>query len=126
MIFDIYGKQVGGKLVVELPYHEFNWTDKIALRRVIIDWKTREKTFAVIKSNLVDLGPANPKQQLLAFSKPAATTITDIDIPDPEFYRVQIQQSFLLLPWFTIWAWSVRDKPCDFVTFNRLHHDSDF
>ena len=57
MIFDIYGKQVGGKLVVELPYHEFKWTDQIALRRVIIDWKTREKTFAVIKSNLVDLGP---------------------------------------------------------------------
>ena len=92
MIFDIFGKQVGGKLVVELPYHEFKWTDQIALRRVIIDWKTREKTFAVIKSNLVDLGPANPKQQLLAFSKPAATTITDIDIPDPEFYRIQIQQ----------------------------------
>ena len=92
MIFDIFGKQVGGKLVVELPYHEFKWADRIALRRVIIDWKTREKTFAVIKSNLVDLGPANPKQQLLAFSKPAATTITDIDIPDPEFYRVQIQQ----------------------------------
>ena len=92
MIFDIYGKQVGGKLVVELPYHKFQWTDQIALRRVIIDWKTREKTFGIIKSDLVDLGPENPKQQLLAFSKPAATTITDIDIPDPEFYRVQIQQ----------------------------------
>ena len=46
----------------------------------------------MIKSNLVDLGPANPKQQLLAFSKPTSTTITDIDIPDPEFYRVQILQ----------------------------------
>ena len=62
MTFDIYGKQVGGKLVVELPYHEFIWTDQIALRKVIIDWKTRDKTFAVIKSNLVDLGPENPKQ----------------------------------------------------------------
>ena len=92
MIFDIYGKQVENKIVFDLPYHNFKWTDRIALRRVIIDWKSREKTFAVIKSNLVDLGPENPKQQLLAFSKPAATTITDIDIPDPEFYRVQIQQ----------------------------------
>ena len=92
MIFDIYGKQVGGKLVVDLPYHEFKWTDQISLRKVIIDWKIREKTFAVIKSSLVDLGPENPKQQLLAFSKPATTTITDIDVPDPEFYRVQIQQ----------------------------------
>ena len=40
----------------------------------------------------MDLGPANPKQQLLAFSKPAAITITDIVISDPEFYLVQIQQ----------------------------------
>ena len=92
MIFDIYGKQVENKIVFDLPYHNFKWTDRIALRRVIIDWKSREKTFAVIKSNLVDLGPENPKQQLLAFSKPAATTITDIDIPDPDFYRVQVQQ----------------------------------
>ena len=92
MIFDIYGKQIDGKLVIPLPYHDFKWTDKIALRRVIIDWKTKEKAFAVIKSTLVDLGPNNPKQQLLAFSKPASTTITDIDIPDPEFYRVQIRQ----------------------------------
>ena len=92
MIFDIYGKQVDGKLQIELPYHDFKWTDKIALRKVIIDWRTKEKVFGVIKSTLVDLGPANPKQQMLAFSKPATTTITDIDIPDPEFYRVQILQ----------------------------------
>ena len=92
MIFDIYGKVIENKVVFDLPYHNFKWTDRIALRRVIIDWKTREKTFAVIKSSLVDLGPENPKQQLLAFSKPATTTITDIDIPDPEFYRIQIQQ----------------------------------
>ena len=92
MIFDLYGKQVDGKLQIELPYHDFKWTDKIALRKVIIDWRTKEKVFGVIKSTLVDLGPANPKQQLLAFSKPATTTITDIDIPDPEFYRVQILQ----------------------------------
>ena len=92
MIFDIYGKQVDGKLQIELPYHEFKWNDKIALRKVIIDWRTKEKVFGVIKSSLVDLGPTNPKQQLLSFSKPASTTITDIDIPDLEFYRIQIQQ----------------------------------
>ena len=92
MIFDIYGKLINGKIIFDLPYHDFKWTDKIALRKVIIDWKSREKVFAVIRSNLVDLGPENPKQQLLAFSKPTSTTITDIDIPDPEFYRVQILQ----------------------------------
>ena len=37
MIFDIYGKEVGGKLVVDIPYHEFKWTDQISLRKVIID-----------------------------------------------------------------------------------------
>ena len=90
MIFDIYGKHENGKLLIDIPYHQFKWTDKIALRRIIIDWKTRERVFGIVKSTLVDLGPANPKQQLLAFSKPVSTTITDIDIPDPEFYRVQI------------------------------------
>ena len=92
MIFDIYGKQVENKIVFDLPYHDFKWTDRIGIRRVVIDWKTKEKVFAVVKSNLVDLGPCNPKRQLFAITKYAATTITDIQVPDPVFYRVQINQ----------------------------------
>ena len=92
MIFDIYAKMVNNKLVFDLPYHEFQWTDQIALRRLIIDWRTKEKTFAVLRSNLVDLGPQNPKQQLISIIKSGYSTITDIQVPNPVFYRVQIQQ----------------------------------
>ena len=92
MIFDIYGKIVNNELVFDLPYHEFEWSDQIALRRLIIDWKTKEKTFAVLRSNLVDLGPENPKQQLVSIIKSGYAAITDIQIPNPIFYRVQIQQ----------------------------------
>ena len=92
MIFDIYGKRVNNQIVFELPYHEFKWTDRIGIRRIIIDWGRKEKVFAVIKSNLVDLGPCNPKRQLFGFTKSAATTVTDIQVPDPVFYPVQILQ----------------------------------
>ena len=92
MIFDIYAKIVNNKLVFDLPYHEFQWTDQIALRRLIIDWRTKEKTFAVLRSNLVDLGPENPKQQLVSVIKSGYSTITDIQVSNPVFYRVQIQQ----------------------------------
>ena len=92
MIFDIYAKMVNNKLVFDLPYHEFQWTDQIALRRLIIDWRTKEKTFAVLRSNFVDLGPQNPKQQLISIIKSGYSTITDIQVPNPVFYRVQIQQ----------------------------------
>ena len=92
MIFDIYGKRMDNKIVFDLPYHDFKWTDRIAIRRVVIDWRTKEKVFAVIKSNLVDLGPCNPKRQMFAFTKPATTTVTDVVVPDPVFYPVQINQ----------------------------------
>ena len=92
MIFDIYAKIVNNQLVFDLPYHEFKWTDQIALRRLIIDWRTKEKTFAVLRSNLVDLGPENPKQQLVSVIKSGYSTITDIQVSNPVFYRVQIQQ----------------------------------
>ena len=92
MIFDIYAKIVNNQLVFDLPYHEFKWTDQIALRRLIIDWRTKEKTFAVLRSNLVDLGPENPKQQLISVIKSGYSTITDIQVSNPVFYRVQIQQ----------------------------------
>ena len=80
MIFDIYAKIVNNQLVFDLPYHEFKWTDQIALRRLIIDWRTKEKTFAVLRSNLVDLGPENPKQQLVSVIKSGYSTITDIQV----------------------------------------------
>ena len=45
-----------------------------------------------MRSNLVDLGPENPKQQLISIIKSGYSTITDIQVPNPVFYRVQIQQ----------------------------------
>ena len=92
MIFDIYGKIIQNKIVFDLPYHDFGRNDRIGVRRVVIDWRTKEKVFAVIKSNLVDLGPCNPKRQFFAITKYASTTITDIQVPDPVYYPVQINQ----------------------------------
>ena len=92
MIFDIYGKRENNNIVFDLPNHDFNRSDKIGIRRVVIEWRTKEKVFAIIKSNLIDLGPCNPKRQLLSFTKLATTTVTDIEIPEPAFYPVQINQ----------------------------------
>ena len=92
MIFDIYGKRVNNNIIFDLPYHDFKWTDKIAVRRVIIDWRTKDKVLAVIRSDLVDMGPCNPKRQLFAVTKLATSTITDIQVPNPVYYPVQINQ----------------------------------
>ena len=45
MIFDIYGKIIANKIVFDLPYHDFKRTDQIGVRRVVIDWRTKEKVF---------------------------------------------------------------------------------
>ena len=92
MIFDIYGKQIDGKLIFELPYYRFEYREEIAITHLVVEWKSaREKVFAYLDTSLVDLGPENPKQQLVAFTKPGGTSITDIRM-NPVFYDVQIQQ----------------------------------
>ena len=89
-IFEIYGKTENGKLSFETPYHRFSSKEKIALRKIIIEWSSpREKVFGIVQSDLVDLCSKNTKQQIFAFTKPPGTSITDITINDPVFYDIE-------------------------------------
>ena len=92
-VFDIYGFKENGEIKFKLPLYKFGWNEEIAVSRLVIEWKSRkEKVFGIIKTNLVDLNAQNLKHQLFAFTKLERTAITDIHVPNPIFYEVQIHQ----------------------------------
>ena len=89
--FDIYGINHNE---FNLPYYEFNRTDRIAIKRLIIDWKMApHKVYGIISTNLISGFSENPRNQLCCFVKMPKTTITDIEFISPVFYEVQ--QPFL-------------------------------
>ena len=85
--FDIYGINQNE---LNLPYYEFNRTDRIAIKRLIIDWKMApHKVYGVVSTNLISGFSENPRNQLCCFVKMPKTTITDIEFISPVFYEVQ-------------------------------------
>ena len=89
--FDIYGINQNE---FNLPYYEFNRRDRIAIKRLIIDWKMApHKVYGIISTNLISGFSENPRNQLCCFVKIPKTTITDIEFISPVFYEVQ--QPFL-------------------------------
>ena len=85
--FDIYGIN---KNEFNLPYYEFNRTDRIAIKRLIIDWKMApHKVYGLVSTNLISGFSENPRNQLCCFVKMPKTTITDIEFISPVFYEVQ-------------------------------------
>ena len=92
-VFDIYGFKENGEIKFKLPFYKFGWNEEIAISRVVIEWKSsKDKAFGMIKTDLVDLGAKNPKQQFFTFTKVERTAITDIHVASPVFYDVQIHQ----------------------------------
>ena len=89
MILDIYGKVQNKKLVFELPFYQFDFSEKIALKRLVIEWKShKEKVYGIVKTNLLDLSSTNYKQQLAGFTKLPMTAVTDIDIVNPVYHDI--------------------------------------
>ena len=73
-----------------LPYYEFSRTDRIAIKRLIIDWKMApHKVYGIVSTNLISGFSENPRNQLCCFVKIPKTTITDIEFISPVFYEVQ-------------------------------------
>ena len=85
--FDIYGINQNE---LNLPYYEFNRTDRIAIKRLIIDWKMApHKVYGIVSTNLISGFSENPRNQLCCFVKMPKTTVTDIEFISPVFYEVQ-------------------------------------
>ena len=87
-IFDIYATK-REKLEFQLPYYKFNQGDKIAIKKIIIDWKTSpNKVFGIITTDLVSGFSENQRHQVCSFVKPPKTATTEVDYSQPMFYKV--------------------------------------
>ena len=87
-IFDIYATK-REKLEFQLPYYKFNQGDKIAIKKLIIDWKTSpNKVFGIITTDLVSGFSENHRHQVCTFVKPPKTATTEVDYSHPMFYEV--------------------------------------
>ena len=73
-----------------LPYHEFNHMDKIAIRKLVIDWKLApHKVFGIVTTDLISGFFENRRNQLCSFVKLPKTTVTEVEFNDPIFFDVQ-------------------------------------
>ena len=86
MILNIFGNQ---NKITQLPYHEFNWDEQIAVKKIIIEWISTKAITGIVQSDLVDKNPFNPNQQLCSFTKSEGSTLTEICFSDPVFYGIQ-------------------------------------
>ena len=97
-IFEIYGT---GRNEFYLPYYEFNHMDRVAIKRLIIDWKMApHKVYGIVSTNLISGFSENPRNQLCCFVKIPKTTITEVQFISPVFHEVQ--RPFLQEAKFTI------------------------
>ena len=65
--FHIFGKSEN---ITELPFHIFEGNDAIAVKKLIIEWESKNtETCVMITSTLIDKGPQNLRQQLCSFVK---------------------------------------------------------
>ena len=85
-IFDIYRTNAGE---FELPYYEFNNMEKIAIKKIIIEWKSApHKVFGIVTTNLICGFSENRRNQLCSFVKMPKSTITEAVFNDPIYYEV--------------------------------------
>ena len=88
-VFDIFGKKLG-KLEFDLPFHEFEEGEMIAVKKLIIEWQRSGTTVAgLVSTDLVDKSPTNPRQQICSFVKRHNEIVTEINFTFPVFYRIQ-------------------------------------
>ena len=88
-VFGIFGKKLG-KLEFDLPFHEFEEGEMIAVKKLIIEWQRSGTTVAgLVATDLVDKSPTNPRQQICSFVKRHNEIVTEINFTFPVFYRIQ-------------------------------------
>ena len=96
---DIYSQREDGH-TLELTFPKetrFSEYDKIALNRLVIEWKSSfadENIFGIVDTNLIKWEYklfGNTKQirpNLYTFAKAKNTTMTDIHVPNPAFHHI--------------------------------------
>ena len=88
-VFDIFGRKLG-KLEFDLPFHEFEEGEMIAVKKLIIEWQRSGTTVGgLVSTDLVDKSPTNPRQQICSFVKRHNEIVTEINFTFPVFYRIQ-------------------------------------
>ena len=93
-VFDIFGKKLN-KVQFDLPFHEFEEGEMIAVKKLIIEWQRSGTTVAgLVSTDLVDKSPTNPRQQICSFVKRHNEIVTEINLTFPVFYRIQ-RHSFI-------------------------------
>jgi len=86
MILNIFGNQ---NKINQMPYHEFNWHEEIAVKTILIEWISSKAMIGILQSDLVDQNPLNPHQQLCTFTKVEGSNVTEVYFSDPVFYGIQ-------------------------------------
>ena len=85
-VFNIFGT----KTEFDLPFYEFKWGKKIAVKKLVIEWKTSGTTVAgLISTDLIDKSPINLRQQICSFVKRHNEIITEVNFENPAFYKIQ-------------------------------------
>ena len=86
--FHIFGKS---EIIRELPFHVFEGNETIAVKKLIIEWESKESEACVmITSTLIDKGPQNLRQQLCSFVKSPTSKLSEVEFNNPVFYRIQL------------------------------------
>ena len=86
--FHIFGKS---EIIRELPFHVFEGNETIAVKKLIIEWESKESEACVmITSTLIDKGPQNLRQQLCSFVKSRTSKLSEVEFTNPVFYRIQL------------------------------------
>ena len=86
--FHIFAKS---EIIRELPFHIFEGNETIAVKKLIIEWESRETEACVmISSTLIDKDPQNLRQQLCSFVKSPTSKFSEVEFANPVFYRTQV------------------------------------
>ena len=86
--FHIFGKSEN---IRELPFHIFEGGETIAVKKLIVEWESKETAACVlITSTLIEKETQNLRQQLCSFVKLPTSKISEVEFINPVFYRVQL------------------------------------
>ena len=87
-VFNIFGTESN----FELPFYQFYRGQTIAVNKIVIEWYTSGTTVAgMISTDLIDKSPNNLRQQICSFVKRHNELVTEVNYPNPVFYKIQRQ-----------------------------------
>ena len=89
-VLDIFGKtDKNNNFVLELPETHDVLESELAVKKIIIEWKSSAKFIGFISTDLVWSNPGNYRGQICSFIKQPNTLITEYDFSDPCYYKLK-------------------------------------